>query len=350
MREQLLSGDRVVPMLNRIVSPADSKDLEAQRGLSVMELVIVIMVFALLLMPALSLMSSDIEAKRIQRTQDALETARDALVAFAAANNGCLPFAADFEGGLPDTDQTGAASSSYFDNGTHSSGKHAGDLPWGTLGFTDSFLDGENLRLQYVVAKPYTDSDGSLLNGISCDAGYRGREWDPSVTYQGTNPNPLYVYYAVGTDRRLYEVTGTLPAGTPPNTAGPTVAQDVTAPLPDPLLQVRRGPDVLGTGGQADVLSAQNVFVLIAPGENRNAGLGRPYVRDSNHVLDDAGNPWALDVPTVNTVIFSNTPNVDSNDPNNDGDDTLLVMSFINFKAEIRKFGLSMESVCDGSC
>ena len=337
-------------MINRIVPPADSKDLEAQRGFSLFELVFVIMVFSLLLMPALSLISSDVGTKRIQRTQDALETARNALVAFAAVHNGCLPFAADFEGGLPDTDQTGTVSSSYFDNGTHNSGKHAGDLPWSELGLTNSFLDGENLRLQYFVAKPYTDSDGGLQNGISCDAGYRGREWDPSVTYQGTNPNPLYVYYSVGANRRLYEVTGTLAAGTAPNSVGPTIAQDVTAALPDPLLEVRRGPDVLGTGGQSDVLSAQNVFVLIAPGENRNADLGRAYVRDSNHVLDNAGNPWALDVLTVNTVIFANSPTVDSNDSGNDGDDTLLVMSFINFKAEIRKFGLSMEAICDGSC
>ncbi len=337
-------------MINRIVPPADSKDLEAQRGLSVLELAIVIMVFSLLLMPTLSLINSDIGTKRIQRTQDALETARNALVAYAAAHNGCLPFAADFEGGVPDTDQTGATSSSYFDNGTHNSGKHAGDLPWSELGLTNSFLDGENLRLQYFVAKPYTDSDGNLQNGISCGAGYRGREWDPSVTYQGTVSSPLYVYFAAGTDRRLYKVTGTLPAGWPPNFADPSVAQDVTAPLPDPLLQVRRGPDVLGAGGQDDVLSAQNVFVLIAPGENRNAGLGRAYVRDSNYVLNDTGDPWPLDVPTVNAVIFSNTPNIDPNDSHNDGDDTLLVMSFINFKAEIRKFGLTMEPICDGSC
>ena len=337
-------------MFNRIVPPADSKDLEAQRGFSLFELVFVIVVFSLLLMPALSLISSDVGTKRIQRTQDALETARNALVAFAAVHNGCLPFAADFEGGLPDTDQTGTVSSSYFDNGTHNSGKHAGDLPWNELGLTNSFLDGENLRLQYFVAEPYTDSDGGLQNGISCGAGYRGREWDLSVAYQGTNTNPLYVYYTVGSDRRLYKVTGTLPAGWPPNFADPSVAEDVTAPLPDPLLQVRRGPDVLGTGGQADVLSAQNVFVLIAPGGNRNAGLGRAYVRDSNYVLNDMGDPWPLDAPTVNTVIFSNTPNVDPNDTYNDGDDTLLVMSFINFKAEIRKFGLSMEPICDGSC
>ncbi len=47
-------------MFNRIVPPADSKDLEAQRGFSLFELVFVIMVFSLLLMPALSLISSDV--------------------------------------------------------------------------------------------------------------------------------------------------------------------------------------------------------------------------------------------------------------------------------------------------
>ena len=33
-----------------------------------------------------------------------------------------------------------------------------------------------------------------------------------------------------------------------------------------------------------------------------------------------------------------------------DGDDTPLVMSFINFKAKLRNFGLNTGPVCDGKC
>jgi len=33
-----------------------------------------------------------------------------------------------------------------------------------------------------------------------------------------------------------------------------------------------------------------------------------------------------------------------------DGDDTPLVMSFINFKAKLKNFGLNREPVCAGKC
>ncbi len=349
-------------MINRIVSPADSKDLEAQRGLSVLELVIVITVFSLLLVPTLSLISPDIDVKRIQRTQDALETARDALVAFAAANNGCLPFAADFEGGLPDTDASGVAAPGYVDTGVGKVGTYAGDLPWADLGFTNSFLDGENLRLQYFVSQAYTDFD-PLPSAIVCAAGFRGFEWDSSVTYQGTNSNPLYVYYAEGTDRWLYKVTGTLPAGTAPPSAGPTIAVDVTKVLDGNLLELRRGPDV-NTGSQGpdggpqhDVLSARNVFVLIAPGKNRNATFGRAYVRDSTHINNISNAPWPLDLTgnagaaaIIDTAIFSLINNIGAADAADNGDDTLLAMSFTEFKVELRKYGLHMEPICEQAC
>ena len=123
-------------------------------------------------------------------------------------------------------------------------------------------------------------------------------------------------------------------AGTPPNFIGSGIADKFTEPLPNPLLEVRRGPDVAGSGGQSDTMSAQNVFVLIAPGENRNTVLGRTHVRDSSHT-DGTANPWPLNITNVDTRLFSSTTNIDPTDRANDGDDTLLVMSFFSFRASV---------------
>ena len=69
----------------------------SRAGFTIIELAIVIVVISLLLMPLLRIAASSIGTTRTLDTGAALETARDALVAFAASNNGCLPFAADFE-------------------------------------------------------------------------------------------------------------------------------------------------------------------------------------------------------------------------------------------------------------
>ncbi|MCH9019585.1 MAG: type II secretion system protein, partial [Proteobacteria bacterium] len=193
----------------------------SRAGFTIIELAIVIVVISVLLMPLLRIAASSIGATRTQETGAALETARDALVAFAASNNGCLPFAADFEGGLPDTDATGVVTSSSVDTGFGTADKHGGDLPWAELGLTNSFLDGEELRVQYYVASPYTDDDADSSNGIKCNAGFRGFEWNSSVTYNGSTPSPLYVYNTdVNNDRQLYRFTDTLPGGMPPDTFG----------------------------------------------------------------------------------------------------------------------------------
>lgn len=345
----------------------------SRAGFTIIELAIVIVVISVLLMPLLRIAASSIGATRTQGTGAALETARDALVAFAASNNGCLPFAADFEGGLPDTDATGVVTSTSGDTGFGTATptpKHGGDLPWADLGLTNSFLDGDDLRVQYYVASPYTDDDADSSNGIKCKAGFRGFEWNSSVTYYGST-TPLFVYNTdVNNVRRLYKITGTLPAGISPDTPcvaagdplpectgpGPNpVTEDITltfdAAFPDGLVQVRHGPDVInGDASEIAPVSAQNAFVLIAPGGNRNANRDRAYVRDANHVGDPAGNAWPLDTNDVNGVIFSATQNIDGTDSNNDGDDTLLVMSFTSFKAALSKYGLNMESVCEDGC
>ena len=138
---------------------------------------------------------------------------------------------------------------------------------------------------------------------------------------------------------------------------GWNMPEDVTDAFSYPLLEVRRGPDVTATDAQSDVISAQNVFVLIAPGKNRNAGVDRAYVRDSNHVGDAAGGPWPINVhlveppwENVDAVVFSEARDTDATESGNDGDDTLLVMSFNDYKAGLSRFGLNMEPFCDSAC
>ena len=309
-------------------------------------------VAALLLVPLLRMAGSAVISTRIESTQSALERASKALISFAAVNGGCLPFASDAEGGLPDTDASGSASNSP-DTGDRSGNQNAGDLPWADLGLTNSFLDGDGLRIQYYVATPYTD--GNATDPIICDAGFKGIQWNSSVDYIApdcSDPECLFVYdYDPGSgDRVLYAVkkTKTLEQG-----FHPSLDADVNEhkeQLPDTLLQVRRGPDVMSaTNNQNDVISQRNVFILIAPGPNRNADIDRLFSRDSTHV-QSTGAVWALGTNTVDTYIFSSEPNVDAADSANSGDDTLLIMSFIQFKAEMGKHGLNMEPVCDTPC
>ena len=319
----------------------------SQSGFTIIELVIVFIVTALLLVPLLKLAISSVGGTRDQQTQTALETAAESLISYAASNGGCLPFAADFEGGLPDTN---AAGGFLADTGVGKVNTYAGDLPWADLGLANRFLDGDWLRLQYYVARPYA--------GDNCRASFRGFEYHANVDYLGAlGPgNAVYVYYGAGPNRELYEITGPYLAGTvPPKEAPVNVrVKDVTKFLDTDILEVRRGPDVTSAGAESDEMSKRNVFVLIAPGTNRNADLNRAYVRDSNHTGDESGGPWPLnasDPPvTITAVRFSLTHNIDATDRGSDGDDTLLVMSFVQYKARLMEFGLNMEPICEQNC
>ena len=323
-----------------------------QAGFTLIELAIVMVVAGLLLVPLLRMAGSAVISTRLKQTQSVLETASDALIAFAALNNGCLPFAADDEGGLPDTDDSGAAGSSP-DVGNRGTGDdvNVGDLPWADLGLTNSFLDGDGLRIQYYVATPYTDTDVNVIE-ITCDAGFRGFQWDTSVKYEAPGSAPTWVYdFDPGSgDRTLYRIkeSTTLDNGTHPNDGGSDVTIHLNQ-LPATLLQVRRGPDVTAASPQNDVIDAQNVFILIAPGTNRNAGINRQFVRDSTHTTSGGGT-WALGTNVIDDHIFSSQPNEDTSDTANDGDDTLLVMSFTDFRKEMSKYGLNMEPVCENPC
>ena len=238
-------------------------------GFTLIELAIVMVVGGLLLVPLIRMAGSAVINDREERTQLALEAASEALISFAAAHSGCLPFASDSEGGLPDTDSAGLIASAP-DTGARGTNQNAGDLPWALLGLTNAFLDGDGLRIQYYVATPYTD--GNAVDPIICEAGFKGFQWDSSVTYIASASNPLWIYDydpASGV-RTLYEIkkSKSLAAGVHPFDGGADVNQSIEQ-LPTALLEVRRGPDVTGAAPQSDVISSQNVFVLIAPGNKR---------------------------------------------------------------------------------
>ncbi len=322
------------------------KNAEAQRGFTMPDLIVVMSTMGVLFGSVLAVFNESMEATHEEFTQISLDTVRTALFKFAAENNGCLPFAADFEGALPDTDEEGFAG--YTDIGVGKANTRAGDAPWADLGLEQSFLrDSDGLRIQYYVASPYTDSDNDPSNGYSCAAGARGEDWDPRVTYDGT-VDPQYFYYTPsGGDHGLFRVTGVLPAGTPPDSA-----DDVGAALPAALLELRRGPDIKTNGPQKDVLSAQNPFVLLATGKNitANSSIDFPNMRDHDHRANSAGSPWNLNQNNVDDMRFSATRSLHASDQGMDGDDTLLVVSFLNFKAALGGYGIHMEPVCETGC
>ena len=301
-------------------------------------------VAGLLLVPLLRMAGSAVISTRLKQTQSVLEAASEAVISYAALNNGCLPFAADDEGGLVDTDASGVVRATP-DTGKGVFALHAGDLPWADLGLTNSFLDGDGLRIQYYLATPYADIDSAPGTTV-CNAGFRGFPWDSTVAYDTPDDASIWMYDFIPstTTRTLYELqkNKVLAAGVHPS----TIAQAFSDQLPASLLEVRRGPDVTSaTGGQNDVISPQNVFILIAPGKNRNTGIDRLFAHDITHT--DAGiGQWNLGVNPVDHIVFSTEPNVDTGDSANNGDDTLLIMSFTQFKAEMSKYGLHMEPVC----
>ena len=324
-----------------------------QAGFTLIELAIVMVVAGLLLVPLLRMAGSAVVSTRLKKTQSILETASEALIAYAAENGGCLPFAADYEGGLPNTDASGTASATP-DTGNGVVDQHAGDLPWADLGLTNSFLDGDGLRIQYYVATPYTDSNATIPV-LKCDAGYRGFPYDMNVEYKAAALASLWVYATPTAGvLTLYELAEgkILEVAATPSDDAPSVHGDVTPhsdPLPNLLLRVLKGPDITVQDDpyDDDTDNLQNVFVLIAPGPNRNAEIDRLFSRDSVHKGTSAGATWALSTLDVDDIVFSSEPDTDTTDTANSGDDTLLNMPFNDFKTEMRKYGLNMEAVCE---
>ena len=311
---------------------------ENQKGFSLPELVLTMTAVGAILSPVLDAVDSSMDSIHAEQNQSILETAREALIRYAVRNDGCLPFAADWEGGLANTGQNGGIG--YTDTGVAKNNTRSGDLPWTDLGLGDSFRDGDGLRIQYYVASQYADF------GSGCEASARGEDWNQLVAYEGTVSDPVYLYFTPpGGSRGLYEVNGSLAAGTSPAVGGYSVLGNS---LPANLLELRRGPDIKATGSEKDILSAQNIFVLIATGDNVNANnsINLPFMRDDNHRANGSGGaPWNLNQNVVDDVRFSATHEFNSSDDGLSGDDMLLVTSFLSYKSSLRSFGVKLESI-----
>ncbi len=330
-----------------------------ESGFTLIQAAVLILILGMLLAPVFSFITRDLGSEKKQQTREVVEVAREALIAYAARNNGCLPFAADFEGGRIDTDATGAAAAGYADTGKGVANQHAGDLPWADLGLGSYFLDGERNRLQYFVAGQYTDSDADPTNGITCNAGFRGFPFGDHpgiaiIRYFATPSLPQYVYFTKdkpksGEDpRQLCKFTETFFEDEPKTKSGKVLC--VTNPLPSALLEVRRGPNVIGASPESDVISVQNVFVLIVAATNRNTVLDRRHVRDSNHLGDELGTPLAANAANVDTAVFSSTRDTTAADEGDHGDDKLVYTSFDEFQQGLAKFGLHLEPYCETAC
>jgi len=122
-----------------------------QRGFSLVEMAIVLVVLGLLLGGVLSPLSARQEQNRREKNTGLLEKARDALIGFAIVN-GRLP--------CPDTDLAGNPGSGLENTGCPStSGTFArGRLPWATLGVVGEYdAWGAPHEFNYVVNGAFTN-------------------------------------------------------------------------------------------------------------------------------------------------------------------------------------------------
>nr|WP_314901054.1 type II secretion system protein [uncultured Deefgea sp.] len=126
-----------------------------QRGFSLAEMAIVLVIVGVLMASGLGALSSQMSNQRLKETKQMLERANEALIGFALANNR-LPCPAD-SAGLEARNPSGAnmnrCVSAY------------GDLPWQSLGLPE--LDSWGRRLKYqVTAYPVVSGVKDDLAGI----------------------------------------------------------------------------------------------------------------------------------------------------------------------------------------
>ena len=86
-----------------------------------LELVFSLAVGGAIMVPVVGTVSSSMDTIRVLQNKSILDTAHEALNRYAARNNGCLPFAADWEGGMANTDQNGSIGSGTFMTSVNSS-------------------------------------------------------------------------------------------------------------------------------------------------------------------------------------------------------------------------------------
>lgn len=133
-----------------------------QRGFTLTELTIVLIIVALLLGGLLVPLSAQIDLRDARDAQAQLADAREALYGFAVAN-GRLPCPAD------PTLAAGVAGAGLEDCASVATAAGNGVLPWATLGLPQ--LDPWGQRLSYHVTPDYIDALGSTTWTAACGAG-----------------------------------------------------------------------------------------------------------------------------------------------------------------------------------
>lgn len=138
--------------------------LRAQRGFTLIELAVVMLILGILLGGLLVPLSTQLEQRRISETQRSLNDAKEALLGFAMAN-GRLPCPANPQ--WPAVGATFGNSGNESFNGTSCS-ITTGVLPWATLGLLET--DGWGRRFTYYVSAAYADSiaSGTVTPPVSC--------------------------------------------------------------------------------------------------------------------------------------------------------------------------------------
>lgn len=131
----------------------------AQNGFSLVEMAIVLVIVGFLLAGGLTIYSSQQNSQHIEDTQTLLDTAKEALIGYAASHA-----AADGHPYLPCPDTTGDGQ----EDRTAATGDCVntdGNLPWVTLGLTET--DSWGNRLRYHVEATGTPKFSNSLAGMS---------------------------------------------------------------------------------------------------------------------------------------------------------------------------------------
>ncbi|HEX5338632.1 MAG TPA: prepilin-type N-terminal cleavage/methylation domain-containing protein [Gallionella sp.] len=124
------------------MNPSQRHDPELQRGFSLVEMSIVLLIISLLLAGLLPTLSGQVEQRRLSETRKYMDEARDALLGYAIANKH-LPCPDSNGDGLAEATCTTVAS-------------QVGTLPYKDLGVADK--DAYGNALVYAVTKEFADS------------------------------------------------------------------------------------------------------------------------------------------------------------------------------------------------
>lgn len=117
--------------------------IHRQRGFSLAEMAIVLVIVGILMASGLGALSSQLSNQRIKETKQMLERANEALLGYALSHNR-LPCPAD-AAGLESTRTAGQCTALY------------GDLPWQALGLPEN--DSWGRRLKYRVTSTFAKQD-----------------------------------------------------------------------------------------------------------------------------------------------------------------------------------------------